>query len=129
MASVTWRAIHFGRRMGGNCQPEQLPRGVLQDQQSMQQPKRHCRHYEQVDRGNAVGTIVKEGLPALRGWPPLGHVFCHRGLADLDAELEQFAVDARRAPVRIGDAHFADQLANFGWGTRSPPLDRDLQRQ
>jgi hypothetical protein len=78
MASVTWRAIHFGRRMGGNCQAEQLPTGVLQDQQSMQQPKRHCRHYEQVDRGNAVGTIVKEGLPALRGWPPLGHVFMTR---------------------------------------------------
>ena len=34
-------------RMGGNRQPEQLPTGVLQDQQSIQQPKRDRRHQEQ----------------------------------------------------------------------------------
>ena len=33
----------------------------------MQQPKRARPHHKQVDRGNAVGMIVKEGLPALRG--------------------------------------------------------------
>ena len=35
-------------------------------------------------------------------------------LAHLDAELEQFAVDARRAPERIGAAHPTDQGADFG---------------
>jgi hypothetical protein len=49
--------------MGCNGQPEQISPGV-QDQQSIQQPKRDRRHYEQVYRGNAVGMIVKEG-PAL----------------------------------------------------------------
>ena len=43
----------------------------------------------------------------------LHHVFGDRGLADVDPELEQFAVNARRAPQRVGQAHFADQLANF----------------
>ena len=43
--------------------------------------------------------IDKEGPPALRGWAPdLGHVLRDRGLPDIDAKLEQFAVDARRTP-------------------------------
>jgi hypothetical protein len=35
-------------------------------------------------------------------------------LAHLDAELEQFAVDARRASERIGAAHPTDQGLDFG---------------
>ena len=37
------------------------------------------------------------------------------GLADIDAELEQLAVDPRRAPKRIGDGHLPNQLANVRW--------------
>jgi hypothetical protein len=46
-------------------------------------------------------------------------------LADIDAELEQFAMDARRAQ-RLGNAHPADQVTDFGirlrltTATRSP---------
>jgi hypothetical protein len=36
------------------------------------------------------------------------------GLPDIDAELGQFAMDARRAPQRVGSAHPADQVADFG---------------
>ena len=36
------------------------------------------------------------------------------GLADLDAELEQFAVDAGGAPERVGQAHPADQITDLG---------------
>ena len=57
--------------------------------------------------------IAKEGLPALRRWPPsLGHVFCDRGLADIDAKLEQFAVNPWRSPQRVGNAHLENELAN-----------------
>jgi hypothetical protein len=37
-----------------------------------------------------------------------------RCLTEFDAELEQFAVDARRARERVGRAHAADQVPNFG---------------
>lgn len=37
-----------------------------------------------------------------------------RGLADLDAELEQFAVNAGGAPERVGLAHPADQITDLG---------------
>jgi hypothetical protein len=63
--------------------------------------------------------VAQEGFPALRRWSPsLHHVFCHGGLPDIDAELEQFAVDARRSPNRICHTHLADELANVsrGWG-------------
>ena len=49
-------------------------------------------------------------------------------LAQLDAELEQFAVDARRAPERIGAAHLADQGPDFG-ARLGGPGQRDRHHQ
>jgi hypothetical protein len=43
-----------------------------------------------------------------------GEVPADSSLADVDAELEQFAVDARRAPERIGATHLTDQGPDFG---------------
>ena len=58
--------------------------------------------------------IVQERLPAL-GWRPSApcHVFGDGGLANIDAELEKFAMDPGSAPESIGEAHLADQPANF----------------
>jgi len=65
--------------------------------------------------------IDKEGLPPLGGWAPgLRHVLRNRSLPDIDAELEQLAVDARRTPKRICNAHLANEVADFSWDTRSP---------
>src|SRR6476660_2404385 len=50
--------------------------------------------------------------PARRAAPPR-HIPGNAGLADLDAELEQLSMDSRRSPQRVGDAHLADQSANF----------------
>jgi hypothetical protein len=84
-----------------------------QDQKRIQQPKRNRGDDKQVDRRDTVGMIAKEGLPALRRWPPsLCHVFCNRGLADIDPELEQFAVNPRRSPQRVGNAHLENEVAN-----------------
>jgi len=63
--------------------------------------------------------IAKKGLPALRRrHPPPRHLLCDRGLSDVDAELEQFAVDPRRAPKRVGDTHLANEAANVRWYPR-----------
>ena len=59
--------------------------------------------------------IVKEGSPGLGRWLAASrHVLANTGLADVDAELEQFAVDTRRSPKRVFAAHPANQLACFG---------------
>jgi hypothetical protein len=74
-------------------------RDLQQDEKSIQKPKRDRRHHEHVDRGDCVGVIVKKGPPALR-WRPSSshHVLRHSGLADIDAKLKEFAMDARSAP-------------------------------
>jgi hypothetical protein len=79
-----------------------------------------------------VGTINKsmaatseactpESAPSLARWPsPLDHVFGDARLRDLKPELEQFAVNARRTPKRIFDAHTPDQYAQLRVDLRSP---------
>jgi hypothetical protein len=46
--------------------------------------------------------------------PSPRHGFCHGGLADIDAKLEQFAVDPRRSPKRVRDAHVANPIRGRG---------------
>jgi hypothetical protein len=54
----------------------------------------------------------QEGAPSLgRPSASLDHVLRDAGLSDLEAELEQLAVDARRSPQRIFRAHLSDQRA------------------
>jgi hypothetical protein len=55
----------MGARACGHTQPQKLAAGMLQDQKSIQQPKRDRRDDEQVHRGDALGMIAQKGLPAL----------------------------------------------------------------
>src|ERR1700724_3123773 len=69
--------------------------------------------------------IAKERPPTL-GWrvSSLGHVLGHAGLSDIDAELEEFSMDPRRSPQRIGNAHLADKLAylrRYSWSATTAP--------
>ena len=110
-------------RMRRHAKPQDLSPAVAHDQEPIEQPERDGRHHEQIHRGNAVRMITKKGLPSLRrrSAPPR-HVLGHAGLPNIDPELEQFAMDPRRSPQRIGNAHLADQLADFRWhgGTTRP---------
>ncbi len=51
---------------------------------------------------------------------PLDHVFGDARLRDLKPELEQFAVDTRRSPERVLDAHLPDQRAEVRFDLRPP---------
>src|SRR5712664_1228068 len=64
---------------------------------------------------------TQRGAPSL-AWRPtqLDHVLGDARLLDLKPELEQFAVDAWRAPKRIFDAHSPDQDAQLRLDLRSP---------
>src|SRR5260221_11387652 len=76
----------MGGRACGHTQPQKLTAGMLQDQKSVQQPKRDRRDYEKIHRRNAVGMIGQKGLPPLRrGLASPAHVFCHTGLSDIHA--------------------------------------------
>jgi len=85
---------------------------MAQDHQSVQQPKADGRHDQEIHCGDPRRVVAEKGPPSLGGWSSaLNHVFRNGGLADLDAELEQFTMDARCAPEGIGQAHRSDQLA------------------
>ena len=43
------------------------------------------------------------------------HVLADAGLADVDAELPELAVNMRRSPERIFTTEHTDQLANLFW--------------
>ncbi len=65
-------------------------------------------------RGNPFGVVAQEGLPSLQWRSPVScHILGDRGLSHIDAELEEFAMDPGSAPERVGEAHVADQLADF----------------
>src|SRR5262245_60017077 len=93
---ISWRllpAVSFGQLpgnpMGGGraVTPSHRSsrRKCCKNQKSVQQTKRDRRDDEQIHRRNAVGMIAQKGLPALRRWLPSPfHVFCHRGLPDID---------------------------------------------
>src|SRR5262249_26811151 len=91
------------------------------DDEGVEQVEAKCRNNEQVHGGDVRRVVAQEGAPSLT-WRslPLDHVLGHRRLGDLKAELEQFAVDARRAPQRILDTHSPDQGAQLRVNLRPP---------
>src|SRR5499427_7148634 len=65
--------------------------------------------------------VTQKAAPPLTWRPmPLDHVFGDARLRDFKAELEQFAVDARRAPQRVLDTHSPDHGAQLGVNLRPP---------
>jgi hypothetical protein len=58
------------------------------------------------------------------GWgkrtSPSDHILSDRGLADLDAQLEQTIMDPRRIPERVGAAHLPNQITNLPMHRRPP---------
>ncbi len=110
----------FCRWMRCDAKPQNMSPTVPHDQQSIEQAKRDCRHDEHIHRGDPISAIADKGSPPLgRRVSSPDHVFGDAGLADLDAELEQLAMDPRRSPQRIGNAHLADQPSYFDRNRRS----------
>jgi len=87
---------------------------VGEDDRNVEQPKRCGRHDEHVDGRDAFGVIPQEGAPSReRRTSSSHHVFGDRSLTDLDAELEQLAMDPRCTPERVGAAHLTNQVTNL----------------
>src|ERR1700732_958354 len=99
-------------RCDAKPQKQNMSPAVPHDQQSIEQAKRDCRHDEHIHRCDPISVVAEECPPALgRRVSSPDHVLGHAGLSDIDAKLEEFSMDPRRSPQRIGNAHFADQLA------------------
>src|SRR6516225_7231576 len=100
--------------MGGHVEMHDPSSVVSQNQEHVQDLKPYRWHCEEVDRYHCLDVILKECAPGLRRRHPAARdVLAHASLANVDAEFEQFAVDAWRTPQRIIAAHCPNQLTDF----------------
>src|SRR5260370_25899241 len=110
----------FGRRICCDVGPDEVSAAEPDDDEGIEQIETDSWNNEQVHGGNVRRVVTQEGSPSLAGWPPsFDHVLGDARLRDLKPELEQFAVDAWRAPKRIFDAHPPDQYAQLRVDLRS----------
>lgn len=87
---------------------------VAEVDQGVEQPKPGRHDDEHVDGCSVAHVIPQEGAPGRGGnLGPPRQVSADRGLADLDTELEQLAVDPGSAPQRVCRAHLADQVTDL----------------
>src|ERR1700745_1144915 len=99
-----------------DAKPQNMSPAVPQDQQSIEQAKRDCRHDEHLDRSDPISVIAEECPPVLRRRVSSpDHVLGHAGLSDIDAELEELSMDPRR-PSGPGDFH-PESLTDSGLDT------------
>src|SRR5258706_10411862 len=107
-------------RMGCDVYPDKVSAGQPNDDKGIEQVEANARNNEQVHGGDVRRVVTQEGAPALgRRSTSLDHVLRDAGLSDLEAELEQLAMDARRSPQRIVNAHPPDQCAQSHVDLRS----------
>jgi hypothetical protein len=100
--------------MQGDIKSRNLPVIVGEDDHYIQPSKLGASHDRHVDGSDSLGLIEQEATPGRgRRTASSGHVSRDRSLADLEAELEEFAVNPRRAPKCVGAAHLTNYLTNF----------------
>src|SRR5215471_8129050 len=87
---------------------------MADDQKSKQALKGQGRDQAKVDCCNCIRMVAQECPPRLR-WRSsvFDHVLGDGRLRDLEAKLEQFAMDTRSAPQRVLFVHLPDQIAQF----------------
>src|SRR3984893_17382034 len=111
----------FGRWICCDVDPDEVSATEPDDDEGIEQVEADSRNNEQVHGGNVRRVVTQERSPSLAGRrPSFDHVLGDARLRDFKPELEQFAVDAWRAPKRIFDAHPADQYAQLRVDLRSP---------
>ena len=81
------------------------------DDEAIEQVECERRDDEQVHRRHLWHMVAQKCPPALARWSvvPAHHVLRDSGLRDLETELQKLAMDARRAPERVFQAHLLDQ--------------------
>jgi hypothetical protein len=101
-----------------------------QDEKAKEQSERNSAHYEEVYRGDSIGMIAQEGVPALRRRSPLlHHVFRRSRLPDIDTELEELSVNPRRTAKRLAKliSRINRRISSGTFGRSPRILDRQRQ--
>src|ERR1700694_548317 len=111
----------FRRRICCDVDPDEVSAAEPDDDEGIEQVENDGWNKEQVHVANVGRVFMQEGPPSLAGRPPpFDHVLGDARLRDLKPELEQFAVNAWRAPKQILHTHPPDQRAQLRVDLRSP---------
>ena len=103
------------RRILGDVEVNDPSSIMAEEDQGVEKPKRRSCYDEHVDRDNVGHVVLQKGAPGRGGdFGTPWHVPPDRGLADFNTKLEQFTVNSRRSPKRVGHAHLADQITGLG---------------
>jgi hypothetical protein len=90
----------LGGWVGGDVGPDQTASLKVDNRQPIEKLEADGRHDKHIYGGDVRGVIAEKGLPAWRATSSY-HVLGHSRLGDVDAELEQLAMDTRRTPERV----------------------------
>src|SRR5262245_3063708 len=111
--------------MARQLEPQQLPPAVAQHQKCEQPLQGQSWDHTSVDGSDRLRVVSKERLPALRRRATLHHVFRDRRLGDLEAQHQQFAMEAGCSPLRVFPAHPSDEVTQAPIDPGSPcPVPR-----
>jgi len=104
----------LGGRVAGHIEVKNTATIMGQDQKDLKDVETDGGNREEIDRDQSREVVLHEGAPRLRRrFTAAHHVFADTGLADVDAEFEQLAVNARCTPAWILPAHLADQISGL----------------
>jgi len=109
--------------VGGHIEVKNATTIMGQHEKHVEDLETDGRDGEEIDGDELRDVVLEEGAPSLRRWlAATHHVFAHAGLADVDTEFEQFAVNSRCTPCRIFSAHPADEISNLTGNDRASRL-------
>ena len=84
--------------------------GMGKNDKAEEQSESHGRDYKEIAGRCHVHMVPQEGAPRLeRRLPDAVHVLRDGRLCDVEAELEEFAVDSGCTPEQIGEGHFSNE--------------------
>ncbi|MGA2688219.1 MAG: hypothetical protein ABSE85_09135 [Candidatus Korobacteraceae bacterium] len=117
--------------MASDVEVQNAPAIMGDDEGAVQSPKGESGDGEEIHGSDSFPMIAQKGQPALRGLRVLGRSFQpagNGGFRHVEAEHQEFAMDARRTPTWIVSHHLKDHLnaalhrrplfSLAGWGTR-----------
>src|SRR5260370_16925141 len=98
---------------------------VFYDEKAIEHTERQRRNREEVEGRDYFTVVVEKSKPTLgftfAPFPPQAVEIARDGrLGNMQSQLEQLAVDARRTPGRILRLHSADQMSNVPTNFPSP---------
>ena len=102
--------------MASDVEVQDPAASVLDDEEAVEQLEGHRRHGEEVEGDDHLAVILEKGKPALARIAPAPNapqIAGHGPFRDDEAELLQFAMDLRGAPVRILFGQAPDQTPGF----------------